>query len=257
VRIRAGIVATLIVLVSSAPAPGDGRPSTCAKVDATLGDAVSAGYAAFGKHSYRQAETSFRTAVALFSACPRQTRREDEARIRQVLAAVSWHLGEHDEAFVQLRALRSLNERFQLADGVASGSADAFAKRDYRRAYKLLIASVWDRIYGFINLPAGLADSGAADAIRDSLNAGAGGDYSGALAKADQALKADPDSQATRVVAGVANLPALHPQRARDLLFDALTGYDANPRGNQLTNFSLTAAYVLVALENDRGARRR
>lgn len=110
-------------------------------------------------------------------------------------------------------------------------------------------------MYSYLPLPPGLSDSGAADAIRDSWNAGAAGNFADALTKANQALKADPGSQATRVAAGVANLATMHAQRARDLLFDALLGYDANSRGNQLTNFSLTAAYVLVAVGDGRRAR--
>ena len=234
--------------------PGDGRPAACAKVETPIGDAVAAGYAAFGRGADRQAEKSFRTAVSLFTACPRQTRREDEARIRLQLAGVSWHIGEHDAAYRQLRALRSLNESFHLVGGVASTSADAFARRDYRGAYKGLIASVWDHISSFINLPAGLADSGAAAAIRESLQAGAAGHFAAALAAANQALKADPDSQATRVVAGAANLATGRLDRARDLLFDAMLGYDANPHGDRLTNFSVTAVYMLVAIGDGRSA---
>ena len=247
-------VATLLIVVSSA-APGGAEARTCANVEARLGAALRSGHAALGRGSFRDAEGDLRRAVSLFSACPRETRREDEARARQVLAVASWHLGKRDAAFAQLRALRRLNEAYRLADGVASKSAAAFGKRDYREAYKLFIASQWNHMYSYLPLPAGLADSGAADAIRDSLNAGAAGDFAGALAKANQALKADPGSQATRVTAGVANLATMHAQRARDLLFDALLGYDANPRGNQLTNFSLTAAYVLVAVGDGRSAR--
>lgn len=254
-KIHSRVVATLVIVLASAATCGAAQPVNCATVTASLYAAQYPAYGALGKGAYREAEAGFRRAVSLFSACPRQTRREDEARARQVLAATSWHVGKRYAAYAQLRALRRLNERYRLADGVASTSADAFARRDYRRAYELFIASQWDTYNDYLPLPAGIYDSGAADAIREALDAGAAGDFAVALARANRALKAEPGSQATRFVAGIANLATMHAQRARALLFDALLGYDANPRGNQLTNFSLSAAYVLVAVEDAGRAR--
>jgi hypothetical protein len=150
-------------------------------------------------------------------------------------------------AYAELRALRRLNSVFQFAD-VPSTAGTAFAKQDYRRGFALVRASLEDS--SSISLPVGLWDSGAADAIRRALNAGAGGQFGIALVNANAALKIDPRSQATRMVAGLANLATMHPRRAHDLLFDALIGYDANPHGWLLTNFSLTSAYVLVAVGN-------
>ena len=174
---------------------------------------------------------------------------------RQIMAAVLWHLDKSDAAYVQLRAVRRMNEKFQIVGKPIAKSADAFAKRNYRRAYKVLVASLWNDRYSYIPLPAGLADSGAADAIRRALNAGADGQFAVALANANQALKAEPGSQATRFVAGVANLATMHPRQGRDMLFDAMLGYDANPEGSMLTNWSLTAVYVLVAVGDGRSAR--
>jgi hypothetical protein len=249
VEVRVGVLATLFVMASSAIA-GDGHPATCANAASRAGEAVHAGFGPFWKHAYRQAEGSFREAVSVFAACPRQTRREDEATARQLYGGILWHLGKTDAAYVQLRAVRRLNGNLQIVDAATSKSADAFAKGDYRRAYALLRTALSGQ--GFVGFPAGLSDSGAADAMREALNAGADGHFALALARAEWALKAVPDSQATRMVAGVANLATMHPVRARDLLFDALFGYDANPEGWIFTNLSLTATYVLVALRDER-----
>jgi len=255
-RFRAAIFATLVI-ASWTAGRGAGQPINCATVDAALNAALNAGYRGLSTNAYAQAAPGLSRAAVLFSACPRQTNREDEAMHRQVLAGVLWHIGERDASYRQLRALKSLNETAPFHIMISSQSANAFAGGDFRRGYELFRAALISPVYpDYVGLPVGLEDSGAATAIREALGDGTLGRYSLALTRANLALQDDRGSQTTRLVAGVANLSAGHVQRARDLLFDALLGFDANPDPHgRLTVMSLTAAYVLLALHDRPMAR--
>lgn len=244
-RIASAVVVALVIVGSSARVPAGGRPADCTDAVARVDGFEHDGYPAARKGAYRQAVRNLRAAVVLYAACPRQTKRDDEAATRQMLAAALWHLGDRGAAFAELRTVRRLNETLQFTDGVAP-PAPAFAKRDYRKGFALVRAGLSDA--GIIALPVSLWDSGAADAIRRALDAGAAGHFNIALANANDALKRGAGSQATRLVAGIASLATMHPRRGRDLLFDAALGYDANPRGEILTNLSLMSVYVLVAV---------
>jgi hypothetical protein len=243
---RPALIMVALLVVPHVNASERANGVSCADSAEGIASLEKVGYSALYTSSYGKAAMALRKAVALYSACPKRTKRADEAQTRQVLAGSLWHVSARNGAYDQLRSIKSLNDKFQFAY-LPKESINAFGRRDYRRGYALLQEYLANG--SSIIAPVGLEDSGAAQAMQRSLSAGSSGQFVTALREADAALSASPGSQMTRLIDGLANLAQAHNRRAHSLLFDALLGYDANPsRDNLLTFNSLMAAYILLAL---------